>query len=98
MSNETGSSGPGGSRAARGAVPHTCHTQRAAAVSNGGSVDVLPNGPGDTENPEGSGPGDQGEGACAGRDQVIDPQAHECVGGAGWHEPPHRRGEAEEEV
>src|SRR5271169_487221 len=49
------------------------------------SVEVLPNGPGDTENPQCAGPGDQGDRAGAGRDQVIDSQAHECVGGAGWH-------------
>ena len=29
---------------------------------------------------------------------MIDSQAHECVGGAGWHEPPYRRDEAEQEV
>src|ERR1700727_256867 len=66
--------------------------------STGESVDVLPNGPGDTENPQGAGPGDQGDRAGAWRDQVIDSQAHQCLRGAGWHEPPDRGGEAEQEV
>ena len=41
------------------------------------SVDVLPNGQGDTENPQRAGPGDQRDRAGAWRDQVMDLQAHE---------------------
>src|SRR6185312_5656310 len=56
------------------------------------------NGQGDTENPQGACPGDQRDRAGAWRDQVMDSQAHECVRSTGWHEPPHRRDEAEQEV
>src|ERR1700734_869542 len=92
-------------RAANGpdpALPGPCgHWYGAAATpcrSPRESVDVLPNGPGDTENPQDAGPGDQGDRAGAWRQEMIDSQAQECVRSTGWGEPPDRWGEAEQEV
>jgi ABC-2 type transport system ATP-binding protein len=45
------------------------------------SVDVLPNGQGDTEDRQCAGPGDQGDRAGAWREEVMDSQADECVRG-----------------
>jgi hypothetical protein len=49
------------------------------------SVDVLPDGQGDAENPQCAGPGDHRDRAGAWRDQVMDSKAHErCGSMTGW--------------
>ena len=62
------------------------------------SVDVLPNGQGDTDNPQYAGPANQDDGAGARREQVMDSEAHQRVRSTVWHEPPDRGDEADKEV
>ena len=62
------------------------------------SVDALSNRQRDTQDRQCGGPGDQDDGAGAGREEVVLMEAHERLRSTVWHEPSNRGGEAEEEI